>query len=143
MTRHAALVMLPLVLFTACDNKNADETHRGTTSGQGTNANSPAVDDTRINDRDKAGATTPIDQGNNPADLDTTQQIRKALMSDDSLSTDAKNVKVITNGGVVTLRGPVKNEQERRTIEAKARQLAGKNQVDDRLDVESKAINRQ
>jgi len=130
--------MLLLVLFTACDRKSANETDRGTTSVQGTNANPPAANNTRVNDRDKAGSTTPIDQGNSPADLETTQQIRKALMSDSSLSTDAKNVKVITSGGVVTLRGPVKSDEERRTIETKARQFAGKNQVDDELDVESK-----
>jgi osmotically-inducible protein OsmY len=95
-----------------------------------------APDNTGRNVRDRGGATrTPVDQSESEADRTVTQQIRKAVVSDDSLSTVAKNVKIITADGVVTLRGPVQNPHERESIEAKARQLAGMNQVDNQLEV--------
>ena len=78
-----------------------------TDTTQTTGASVTAPDNTRTNARDRATSITPLDQGNDPADLDTTQAIRKALMADSELSTNAKNVKIITNQGVVTLRGPV------------------------------------
>jgi osmotically-inducible protein OsmY len=78
-----------------------------------------------------------MDQSNDPADLETTQSIRKALMSDDALSFGAKNVEIVTNGGVVTLRGLVKSGAEKSGIDQKARAWAGNNRVDDDLEVES------
>ncbi len=68
-------------------------------------------------------------------DLEATQAIRRALMSDDQLSTSAKNVQIITTAGAVTLRGPVANAAERAAVETKARMNAGNNQVIDQLDV--------
>jgi len=56
-------------------------------------------------------------------------------MADKSLSTDAKNIKVITVNGVVTLRGPVNTPKEKSTIEAKAQNIAGANNVDNQLEV--------
>jgi hyperosmotically inducible periplasmic protein len=106
----------------------------GTTETTG--APTPA-DNTQVNQRDRSPTITPMDQGNSQADLSTTQQIRKAVMADDALSSDAKNVKIMTSNGVVTLRGPVKSEAERSSIEAKANQFAGSNRVDDRLDIEA------
>jgi hyperosmotically inducible periplasmic protein len=94
------------------------------------------ADNTRVNARDRAGAgMTPIDQGNNPADLKITQTIRKAVMADGTLSFTAKNVKIITRGAKVVLRGPVKTAQERASIEATARATAGVTDVDDELEV--------
>jgi hyperosmotically inducible periplasmic protein len=95
-----------------------------------------APDNTGRNVRDRGGDTvTPGDQSNNPADLNLTQQIRRELMADKSLSTDAKNVKIITVNGVVTLRGPVNTPKEKSTIEAKAQSVAGANNVDNQLEV--------
>jgi hyperosmotically inducible protein len=94
-----------------------------------------APDNTGRNVRDRGGATmTPGDQSENEADRTVTQQIRRAVVADDSLSTLAKNVKIITTDGVVTLRGPVQSPHEKEAIEAKARQLAGINQVDNQLE---------
>ena len=88
--------------------------------------------------RDRGGETkTPMDQSESEADRTITQNIRKALTADDSLSTNAKNVKIITNDGTVTLRGPVKSEKEKADIEAKAKQVAGVKQVDNQLEVAS------
>jgi hypothetical protein len=77
---------------------------------------------------------TPLDQGNGREDLRITQEIRRAVIGDDSLSFTAKNVKIITVNGKVTLRGPVDNESERKSLEAAARRVAGVN-VDSQLEV--------
>jgi osmotically-inducible protein OsmY len=95
-----------------------------------------APDNTGRNVRDRGGDTlTPGDQSNEKADLNLTQEIRKAIMADESLSTNAKNVKIITANGVVTLRGPVNTPQEKATIEAKAQSIAGANKVDSQLEI--------
>lgn len=93
-------------------------------------------DNTAINERDRSGETqTSGDQSNSSADLKITQAIRQALVKDGELSTTAKNVKIITNNGQVTLRGPVKNAQEKAKIAQLARSAAGGANIDDQLDV--------
>jgi hyperosmotically inducible protein len=93
-------------------------------------------DNTKVNERDtNTAAPTPGDQGNNATDLKITQQIRQAVMADGALSFTAKNVKIITQNGKVTLRGPVKSEDERSRIDAAARKVAGAVQVDNQLEV--------
>ena len=95
-----------------------------------------AVDNSAQNQRDRDHQTlTPIDQSNKPADLDTTRNIRRALVKDDQLSTEAKNVKIITVDGAVTLRGPVKTDQEKAAIMAKAAQVAGDAKINNELQV--------
>jgi hypothetical protein len=95
-----------------------------------------APDNTKVNKRDtNDAALTPMDQSNEKTDLKITQQIRQAVMADGSLSFTAKNVKIITQGGKVTLRGPVKSDQERSNIEAAARKVAGVTQVDNQIEV--------
>jgi hyperosmotically inducible periplasmic protein len=89
-----------------------------------------------VNKRDtNSAALTPMDQNNNQTDLKITQQIRQAVMGDGSLSFTAKNVKIITQNGKVTLRGPVNSAQERDAIDAAARKVAGSAQVDNQLEV--------
>jgi hyperosmotically inducible periplasmic protein len=93
-------------------------------------------DNTAINERDRSGETkTSGDQSNSSADLKTTQAIRQALMKDGELSTTAKNIKVITANGHVTLRGPVKTAQEKAKIDQLAKSAAGGAQIDNQLDV--------
>lgn len=95
-----------------------------------------APDNTGRNVRDRNDATlTPGDQSESEADRNLTQQIRRAVVADDALSTTAKNVKIITINGVVTLRGPVNTAQEQAAIVAKARQAAGADKVDNQLEV--------
>lgn len=95
------------------------------------------ADNTGINERDRKGAgLTPLDQGNSAEDTRITADIRKALMKDDSLSFNAKNVKVITRSGNVVLRGPVKTTLEKARIDAVARTVGGVLEVDDQLEVE-------
>jgi hypothetical protein len=95
------------------------------------------ADDTGRNVRDRDGRTlTPMDQGTTEADRGITQRIRQELTSRDELSINAKNVKIITVDGVVTLRGPVKDDGEKTTIAGIARKAAGVKRVDDQLEVE-------
>jgi osmotically-inducible protein OsmY len=95
-----------------------------------------APDNTGRNVRDRGGATlTPGDQSETEADRTLTQRIRQAVVADDALSMTAKNVKIITVNGVVTLRGPVKTIEEKRTIEATAQQIAGADKVDSQLEI--------
>src|SRR5215831_20740721 len=93
-------------------------------------------DNTAMNERDRSGETqTSGGQSNSSADLKITQAIRQALMKDSELSATAKNIKIITNNGQVTLRGPVKNAQEKAKIDHLARSAASGAKIDDRLDV--------
>jgi hyperosmotically inducible protein len=93
-------------------------------------------DNTAINERDRSGESkTSGDQSNSSADLKTTQAIRQALMKDGELSMTAKNIKVITANGHVTLRGPVKTAQEKSKIDQLAKSAAGGAQIDNQLDV--------
>lgn len=96
------------------------------------------ADSTERNVRDRGGNTpTPMDQGGSKADIAITQEIRKAVVAKDDFSTNAKNVKIITVDGVVTLRGPVKTSNEKTTIANIAQQTAGVKRVDDQIEIES------
>jgi hyperosmotically inducible protein len=98
-----------------------------------------APDNTGRNVRDRSGDTlTPGDQSESQADRALTQQIRKAVVADKSLSTMAKNIKIIADNGIVTLRGPVKNSHEKERIETKAQQIAGVNNIDNQLEVKGR-----
>ncbi|MEW6269585.1 MAG: BON domain-containing protein, partial [Thermodesulfobacteriota bacterium] len=100
-------------------------------------------DNTARNVRDREGKTrTPIDQSNEPGDLAITQHIRKTVVANDDLSTDAHNVKIITVDRVVTLRGPVESEEERAFIVATAKSAPQVARVDDQLDVQRPAGSR-
>jgi hyperosmotically inducible periplasmic protein len=93
-------------------------------------------DNTKVNKRDRAkGAVTADQQQENAADRDLTQKIRRALMEDKSLSTYAHNVKVVAKDGQVTLKGPVRSDQEKQTIEEKATALAGAGHVTNQMSV--------
>ena len=98
-------------------------------------AQAPA-DNTKVNKADRAkGAATADQQKENAGDREITQQIRRALMDDKSLSTYAHNVKVVAQDGQVTLKGPVRSEDEKKTIEAKATEVAGVGRVINQLSI--------
>ena len=95
------------------------------------------ADNTARNSRDRDGATqTSGDQAENETDRQISANVRQAVVGDSSLSTNAHNVKIITSGGTVTLRGPVKSSKEKAAIESKAKQVAGVTRVDNLLEVE-------
>ena len=96
----------------------------------------PAADNTGRNVRDRNDqAVTPGDQGSSAADLKITQDIRRALTDSDQLSTNAKNVKIITLDRVVTLRGPVSSAAERAAVVKVAKATEGVQRVDNKLEV--------
>ena len=98
-------------------------------------AQTPA-DNTKVNTRDKAKtAVTADQQKDNPGDRDLTQKIRQSIMQDKSLSTYAHNVKIIAIAGEVTLKGPVRSDDEKKTVEAKAVEIAGKDKVKNLLSI--------
>lgn len=99
----------------------------------------PGPDNSKTNQGDASqGATTAEQQKGNPADRETTRKIRSALMKDKSLSTYAHNIKIITRDGKVILKGPVRSEDEKAAIEAKAATVAGADNVTDQLTVAPK-----
>jgi osmotically-inducible protein OsmY len=99
---------------------------------------SPAADNTRKNERDRSGETqTSGDQSNSSQDTQTTAAIRRAVVKDKSLSATAKNVKIITANGTVTLRGPVKNDAEKTKIAELAQSAAGSAKIDNQLEVKA------
>ena len=100
-------------------------------------SSSVAADNTAKNERDRNDATkTAGDQSENEADRKITQEVRKSIVGDDKLSTNAQNVKIITRDGAVTLRGPVKSPEEKAAVAAKAQQVAGVKRVDNQLEIE-------
>lgn len=93
-------------------------------------------DNTKVNKRDrKAGAATADQQKENTNDRDIARRIRRALMDDKDLSTYAHNVKVIAQDGQVTLKGPVRTEEEKQTVEAKATEVAGAGRVTNQISI--------
>lgn len=102
------------------------------------------ADNTAQNVRDRSGNTlTPVNQGTSDADMETTREIRKQIMADESLSVNAHNVKVITLNGKVTLRGTVNNPDEKRKIADIAAKVATPGNVDDQLQVENRTSSTQ
>jgi hyperosmotically inducible periplasmic protein len=98
-------------------------------------AQTPA-DNTKVNTRDRAkGAVTADQQKDNASDRKLTQTIRRALMQDKSLSSYAHNVKVIAQGGQVTLKGPVRSEAEKQNVESKAVEIAGTGRVINQMSI--------
>ena len=86
--------------------------------------------------RDRDDKTVlPTDQGGSAADRDVTAAIRKAIVDNDALSTNAQNVKIVTIAGVVTLRGPVETSEEKAAIAATAEKTSGVKRVDNQLEI--------
>jgi osmotically-inducible protein OsmY len=96
-------------------------------------------DNTKVNQRDKNNANPTADQQKeNAADREITRKIRRSLTQDKNLSSYAKNIKVITQDGTVTLRGPVRSEEEKQAVEAKATEVAGASHVKSELQIAAK-----
>ena len=94
------------------------------------------ADNTKVNTRDRAKSAVTADQHKeNGTDRELTQKIRRALMQDKSLSTYAHNVKVVAQHGQITLKGPVRSDDEKRTVEAKATEVAGAGNVTNQITV--------
>jgi hyperosmotically inducible protein len=102
----------------------------------GLNAQATAPDNTKVNKRDQAKTSATADNAkDNPADREIMQKIRKSIMDDKALSTYAHNVKIISQNGSVTLKGPVRSAAEKATIEQKATEVASAGKVINQLTV--------
>ncbi len=98
-------------------------------------AQTPA-DNTKVNERDRSkNEPTADQQKENASDRDLTQKVRRSVMDDKTLSTYAHNVKIIAQDGRITLKGPVRTEQEKKTIEAKAIEVAGAGRVTNEITI--------
>jgi hyperosmotically inducible protein len=127
------ILVLVSVLAAACQQHESGSTAKDTESTRA--ALNTAADNTGKNERDRSSAAlTPGNQGESEADRTVTQKVRQGVMDNDALSTTGKNVKIITVDGVVTLRGPVKTEQEKATIASIAQRVNGVKRVDNQLD---------
>jgi hyperosmotically inducible protein len=99
-------------------------------------AQQPAPDNSKVNKRDRDKASPTADQHKmSPTDRELTRKIRAALHQDKSLSTYAHNVKIVTQDGRVTLRGPVRSDEEKAAIESKAIEVAGAGNVTNELEI--------
>jgi osmotically-inducible protein OsmY len=134
--------MIAALALTGC---KRDETSARASSSQArsergvidTNAALANADNTAVNIRDRAEQTlTPGDQGESAVDRDLTQKVRKNLGAGD-YSVIARNIKIITVNGKVTLRGPVKTDAEKTAIVQLAKSVAGDSNVDDQLEVKA------
>ena len=93
-------------------------------------------DNSKANKRDRSAAEKTADQAKETtSDRDIMQKIRKAVVADKSLSTYGHNVKIISEHGKVTLKGPVRSDDESKNIEAKAVEIAGAGNVTNQLSV--------
>ena len=126
---------------TTMERSNSSTSNSPSTSDSSThnsdnsNAEHTNADNTNINERDRNAQTlTPMDQSNTKADIKVTQAIRKSLM-DNELSTAAKNIKIITRNGNVTLRGPVATAEEKMQIVKLAKAVPGIKKVRNQLEV--------
>lgn len=91
---------------------------------------------TKANAADRnTDAKTPLDQANDQESIDVTASIRRAVLQDKSLSTSAHNVKIVTDGNVVTLRGPVASAEEKKRVESLAVKAATGKQVRNEISI--------
>jgi osmotically-inducible protein OsmY len=108
----------------------------GASSAFGQATQAPASDNTKVNKRDRAkGAVTADQAKENVNDRDIMQKIRKSIMDDKSLSTYAHNVKIVSQQGKVTLKGPVRSEEEKKIVEQKAAEVAGAGNVTNEITI--------
>lgn len=129
---YSFVILIIMSVMLSCAESNTPPTTNNTPT--------PAPDNTARNAQDaNTKAVTPTDQLENSTDLKVTQEIRKSIMNDNSLSTYGKNVKVVTQENVVTLRGVVNSAQEKRRIETIAKQIATTKNVDNQLEVKTKS----
>lgn len=122
--RTLFLLLGVILIASGCENKNVTpRTDR---------------DNTAVNKRDADGGTkTPFDQSNAQADIDLVAKIRADVLKIEDLSTNGRNVKIITDNGKVDLRGPVDSAAERDAIAKVAKDHAGSKNVTNNLEVDT------
>jgi hyperosmotically inducible protein len=134
--RHSmksTFLTLVVLAFAGCDEGKSTASKAAPAAPDGT---AVKRDNTEVNVRDRTDAAkTPIDQNENQKDIDITANIRKRVV-DTKMSVNAQNIKIVTQDGKVTLRGPVKSDDEKAQIEKMAHDVAGAANVDNQLEVQ-------
>ena len=106
---------------------------------ENTSATANKADNTSRNKRERSDSElNPTDQKENASDMAITQKVRRAVMEDKTLSTYAHNVKIITQDGIVNLKGPVRTADEKKVVEDMAMQIAGTDKVKSQLEIAPK-----
>jgi len=103
--------------------------------GAQTSPPNTAPDNTKVNERDRQAGALTADQQEGKTDTETSRRVRQALVRAKVLSAYAHNVKIITQDGIVTLRGPVRTDEERNAIAMLAAQVAGEGKVRNELEI--------
>lgn len=133
---NISLGILMGALLGAAPLSSADEAKRDST---GSADRAQPADNTGVNKRDREATEPTADQQkNNRSDLELTRLIRRAVVTDKNLSIYAHNIKIIAQNGTVTLKGPVRSEEEKQLIEKKAVEIAGAAQLRNELEVAPK-----
>jgi osmotically-inducible protein OsmY len=105
---------------------------------QTAHTNGTKTDNTKVNKRDRSKSEPTADQQKeNKSDRDIAKEIRSAVVADKDLSSYAHNVKIIAKNGMVTLKGPVHSEEEKRAIVSKATEIAGTGKVQDEISIKA------
>lgn len=139
MSHRSSIITAALVLSLAGAMQACDKSPEGSSPRTADGAKPRNADNTGRNEADrKTGAPTAGDQGGSESDRTITAEIRKAILAEKGLSVNAQNCKIITQNGVVTLRGPVETEAERSLIADKAKAQAGVTSVVNDLEVKAK-----
>ncbi len=142
MNRILIACSLSLCTSIACEQRSDDvSTTRNDVRAAEANKD-VAADNAKKNERDRNdNAPTPMDQGNNEADIEITKKIRQQVLDQPDFSVNAQNVKIITQDGKVTLRGPVATAAEKATIERLAQSQVGANKLVSELEVKAEDNN--
>lgn len=133
---NISLGILMGALLGAAPLSSADEAKRDPVGGAD---RARPADNTGVNKRDREATEPTADQQkNNRSDLELTRLIRRAVVTDKNLSIYAHNIKIIAQNGTVTLKGPVRSEEEKQLIEKKAVEIAGAARLRNELEVAPK-----
>lgn len=131
MNRMLMMLFIPAVMLTACSSNQTDTSHRSA-------AENYAADNTGVNKTAKDFSAE--QQSNEQQDVHLSANIRQAILSEKNMSVNAQNVKIITIGDKVTLRGPVDSENERSRVLEIAKSAAGGKSVTDEMELKGKSV---
>lgn len=142
--KRLLLVVIPCLVLSACSAKNEQASTSSSDNTRPQAATNTATTDTVQADNSGANKVeknyTAEQQSNDPKDIKITSEIRRAIMNKKGLSINAQNIKIIANGGQVTLRGPVDSPAEKSEIASIAKSCAGVSAVNDQLQLKSKDV---
>lgn len=132
----AVLISAPLMF---AEDQQPKEPAPVNTTAQPDDSAETKADNTKRNTRERSNVEkTPVDQNENKADIEITRKIRRSIVEDKTLSTYAHNIKIITQDGVVNLKGPVRTAEEKAIVEFIAEAVAGKENVKSQVELAPK-----